>query len=302
MVGTVVAVSASSIVVETQFGNVTIEVGASTVVDAPPEKNVGIEAIKVGSRVAISLNRPMVVGVAPPAATGTPSPTVTPVITPAATEPSPTPEPSFRTATASRIVVVPSEAAGTHQRGVVQGVTSETVPGKGRLKVLGENGQIAELELPEGAAVPGEGNEIVVIARGKGGHRATTDTPLELRGLQQAEQVAGRLERLQASFKESNPELAAKLVELQQKWQEQQQARLEKSSRNAPPEARENAQKALRKAKGECPKEGEAPPGCPKQQRQPEDKGPPEDKGKGSEGDKGKGPPEGQGQGDGKKK
>jgi hypothetical protein len=55
--GTVTAVSSSSISVGTKFGTVEVLVNSETVVDAPPEKNVGIGAVTVGSKVVVQLNR-----------------------------------------------------------------------------------------------------------------------------------------------------------------------------------------------------------------------------------------------------
>ena len=302
------AVSASSIVVETHFGNVTIDIGPATVIDAPPEKGVGIDVIEIGSRVAVSMNRPLAVGTPgtpggpsgrpdtppglggrvppgqtdtpptiPPSETDTPPtipptvpptetdtpPTIPPTVPPAQTDTPPTPPaPSFRTATASRIVVIPSKATRTHNRKVVESVTPGQGQGKGRLKLLGEDGEITELELPDGVDGVDEGSDVILIVRGKGGKPATTDTPIELRGLQNTAKIAERLERLQAKF-EDNPEKAAKFATLQQKRQERAEARLQRTADKAPPEAR-GAAKALNKARGNCPEDLDTDAECPK--------------------------------------
>ena len=57
IVGTVAAVSSGSLTVSMKHGNVTVLVTGSTVVNIGPEKNVGIERINVGDKVAVKLDR-----------------------------------------------------------------------------------------------------------------------------------------------------------------------------------------------------------------------------------------------------
>ena len=58
--GTVVAVSASLITVGTRFGNVDVNVTGRTVINVGPEKNVGIDRVQVGDKVAVKLDRSIV--------------------------------------------------------------------------------------------------------------------------------------------------------------------------------------------------------------------------------------------------
>ncbi len=64
-----------------------------------------------------------------------------------------------------------------------------------------------------------------------------------MRGIQRADRIAERLERLQAKF-EDDPEKAAKFEELQPAREEREHARLERTSNNAPASARGNVDKA----------------------------------------------------------
>ena len=56
--GTVVAVDGSSITIETRHGNVRVTVTSETVVNAPPESNVGLDAIQVGDKAVAFSKRP----------------------------------------------------------------------------------------------------------------------------------------------------------------------------------------------------------------------------------------------------
>ena len=181
----------------------------------------------------------MAIVVGTPAATGTP-PTVTP-----------TPEPSFRTATARRIVAIPVKASRSHKRGVVESATTEQGQGKGRLKLLNEDGSVTELELAEGTEGLEDGSDIILISRGKGGLPATDDTEMEISGLQKSEKITEWLERIKEKLGERDATRIAKLDELTEKRKVREESRLERTVSNAPQEARQKAEKALRKAKGE---------------------------------------------------
>ena len=122
----------------------------------------------------------------------------------------------------------------------------------------------------------------------------------EVRSIQRADRIAERLERLQAKF-EDNPEKAAKFEELQQRREERGQARLEKTSNNAPASAKGKVDKARGKGRTqECTVNEDGEGECT------EDTGPGKsgdkggDKGGGQGGDKGGG--QGGGRGGGKKK
>ena len=55
--GIVAASDGSSITISTRFGNVVVNITASTVVHAPPDRNIGVDAIVEGAKVAVFLNR-----------------------------------------------------------------------------------------------------------------------------------------------------------------------------------------------------------------------------------------------------
>ena len=112
----------SSITVGTKFVNLTSE----TVVNAPPDKNVGLEAITVSSKVVVKLNRPPLEKVEiedeePP------PPGVTEEV------------PPFRTVTAQQIIVLPGKATRSHKRAVLKCRTNDT------LEVIGEDGSVEVL-------------------------------------------------------------------------------------------------------------------------------------------------------------
>ncbi len=263
--GTVVGVSATSIVVQTKYGNVTVEVDGQTVVDAPPDRNVGIGAIEGGMNVAISLNRSMVLGTEPVEGAAAPGPTETPgtietpvaivVGTPAATGTpptvTPTPEPSFRTATARRIVAIPVKASRSHKRGVVESATTEQGQGKGRLKLLNEDGSVTELELAEGTEGLEDGSDIILISRGKGGRPATDDTEMEISGLQKSEKITEWLERIKEKLGERDATRIAKLDELTEKRKVREESRLERTVSNAPQEARQKGEEEGARGRGQ---------------------------------------------------
>jgi len=92
--GTVAGIGDGFIVVETQFGNVTVAITGSTTINMPPEKDVTVADIAVGARVSVLLDR---APVEPPPPTATPeeTPTATPEETPTATpEETPTATPT----------------------------------------------------------------------------------------------------------------------------------------------------------------------------------------------------------------
>ena len=265
--------------VSSKFGNVTVEFGPGTVIDAPPVKKVGKDAIQVDSKVAVKLEKPD--GEPPPngdpppngevldgepVPNGEPPPNGDP---PPVEEP---PAPSFRTAVARRIVVRPGKLQCVQQKGVFQG------KGKGKVKLLDEDGNIEDLDAdepppdgdpprdgdpppdgeppPEGDQPPEEGDDVtLLVCKGK-----VLDT---LR----AEKIAERLARFEVKLAERGEKLAAKLTALQQKRDEKLLARLEKTVKNAPLDAKGNAEKAHGKAKEDKDK------GPPDKDKEPPGKG-----------------------------
>ena len=57
IVGEVVSKSGASMIVSTKFGNITVGLSSGTLVNAPPDKDVGIGAIQVGDKVGVLLDR-----------------------------------------------------------------------------------------------------------------------------------------------------------------------------------------------------------------------------------------------------
>lgn len=256
VVGKVVAVITAGgtntrIVVETKFGNVEMTV----------PQGFDVSLVMVGSRIAALMDKEPVTTGSAPALTDTP----------------------FRIGNASRITVIPTESTRSHNRAVVQsqdGAALEVIDENGavgKMRVTGKGGVQAppvEGPTPPELAIEQEqveaGTDVVLLTQ-------CTDpqaTPM-VRSIQNADRVVQRLERLQAKFEERKSELAAKLADLQQQRQERQEARLQQMADKAPPEARDKAEKALRKARGE---DEEASNG--QGSSEGKGKGPPEDKGK----------------------
>ncbi len=192
-----------------------------------------------------------------PEPTATPEPTLVPTATPEPTlEPTATPEPT-REPTATPEPTPEPTATATPTSGTT-----------------GSDGTTTDLTVEQEQVE--EGTDVVLLTQctGQGA------TP-QVRSIQKADRVIQRLERLQAKFEDSKPELAAKFADLQEKKQERQEARLQRMAEKAPPEARGKAEKALRKAKGECPQDAE--------EECPEDGGSPQNSGRGQGGDQGNG-------------
>ena len=221
VVGTVDGLSEDgNLLVRTKWGLVEI---------ALPE---GFEGtVEVGSRIAALMEK---------AETDTPI-TVDP--TEAATD---TP---FRTGSALKLKVVPTKATLSHERGVVVSQDGDNVG------VVDEDGEMGDAAVTgDGGDQIEDGTDAVLLTKCSGpGAKA------EIRNIQRADKIAERLERLQAKFAD-DPEKAAKLDALVQKQQDKLEARLAKTTEKAPPGVKDKANKALGKAKGECP-EGEVD--CP---------------------------------------
>ncbi len=310
LTGNVVKIDGGLITVGTKFGNVAI---------SPP---VGFDmgTLSVGNRIAALLEKeekpPVDVG--PPGAdTDTPfgpevpeGTTDTPPFGPEIPEVT-TDTPPFREAMAKRITIIPTQASLSHHRGVVQGQDDNSIV------VVDEDGDEDDLEVTGDGGVqtsPDDGTGDGSDGTGDGGDgtgveqeqvEAGTDAILliecagdkaTVRSIQRADRVAQRIDRLLVKAQERDVARAAKLAALQQKNEDRKQARLDRTSQNAPPGAKGNIDKARGKGKNDCT-EGEE---CPDDRGKPDDKGQGGgDKGGGQGGgsDKGKGPPEDKGKG-----
>ncbi len=258
-----------NILVETQFG--IVEIAAPDDFDE--------STLEVGSRIAALMEKEPkpVEGVPPGAETDTPF-TIEPED--AATD---TP---FRTGTALKLKVIPTKATLSHDRGVV------VTQGDGNVEVVDENGDVGDLELTGQGGDPIEdGTDAVLLTK-----CSASGDKAEIRNIQRADKIAERLEQFQAKFTD-DPEKAAKFADLGQKRLDRLEARLAKTSNNAPPSARGNIDKARGKgaAQSNCPEDGSTTEDCPNEKGKPEDKGKPDDSGGG--GNQGGGPPEGKGGG-----
>ena len=229
--GTVAAVGSDSIVVETKFGNVTINVDGGTIIKSKGD-TIALEDIQVGDRAGVLLNKPPdapkdkdddddVDLSAPTDGDDTSTdPDLTPpdTSTDTSTDPDLTPpDTSTDTSTdpdltALRISIVPSKATRKHECVVV------TETGDGTTTVLDEDGVETELEGDEGA----EGEDVCLITQtGRGGGKKIT-------GSTSSNTVDARLERMA----EKNADLAEKLAEKKASVQEKRDERLAKTVEN----------------------------------------------------------------------
>jgi hypothetical protein len=241
--GTVVAVTTDTpfiITVETQFGNVEI---------IPPE-GFDLSTVEEGSRIASLLVRePVPVG-------GGGTATDTP----------------FRTATASRIKVVPRHTSYTHEQAVIIDQEGDS------LEVVDEDGNVGEVEITGDGGVQifpeGETSNLDVepetVEVGTDAILLTQCTGLrptaQVRSIQRADRIAQRLERLQEKFA-ADPEKATKFAQLQQRHEEREQARLERTSSNAPASVRGSVDKARGQGRAQDCSENEGGKDCPDQTR-----------------------------------
>lgn len=255
--GTVVGVGGGSIVVETKFGNVTIDVDSGTIIKSKGD-TITLEDINVGDRAGVLLNKapdapkeddgdPEDLDLSAPSdvddtstdpdvtspdtsndTSTDPDLSVPSNLADTGTETEPAPEPlapSFRQdVTALRITIVPSKATRQHECVVV----AET--GDGTTTVLDEEGNETELEGDEGTA----GEDVCLITKtGRGGGKKIT-------GSTSSSTVDDRLTRLA----EKNEGLAEKLAEKKAEQEVRREERLEKTVGNAPEDKKGAAQGA----------------------------------------------------------
>ena len=288
LTGNVVKIDGGLITVRTKFGNVAI---------SPP---VGFDmgTLSVGNRIAALLEKeekpPVDVG-SPGADTDTP---LRPVVGELTTD-----TPPFREAMAKRITIIPTKPSFSHHRGIILGQDDDSIVivdedgDEDDLEVTGDGGVQTPPDDGTGDGGTGdggtgveqeeieEGTDAILLIQCAGG-LAT------VRSIQRADRVAQRIERLLVKAQERDESRAAKLAALQVKNEERKQARLDRTSQNAPPGAKGSIDKAQGKGKNVCP-EGEE---CPDEKGKPSDKGGGQGGGGGGS-DKGKGPPEDKGKG-----
>ncbi len=132
-----------------------------------------------------------------------------------------------------------------------------------------------------------DGTDVVLLVQ-----CTDADAEPKVRGMQKADRVTERLERLEAKLAEKDEERAEKVAERIQEKEQRREERLEKTAANAPQGQKDKADRALGKAKGEIE---ESDRGKPDDTGKDGDKGSDGDKGndndKGSDGDKRKDPP-----------
>ena len=131
--------------------------------------------------------------------------------------------PSFRTVTARIINIKPSKPTYSHKRVVVTG------KGQGKLYVLDENGNLLDLDAPEGGNGPSEGEDVVLLVRGQGAGK-----PDNVVNSIATTKIAERLQRLTDMAAERDVRKAELLQRLADERTERQEARLQRLEENAP--------------------------------------------------------------------
>ena len=161
-------------------------------------------------------------------------------------------------------VQVPPEGEGdTTEPPTGEGDTTEPPTGEGDTTDLGVEQEDIEA-----------GTDAILLTQCSGpGAKA------EIRSIQRADRIAERLERMAARVLERDESRAAKIADLQQRREEREQARLERTSNNASPESRGKVDKARGKGRtqGECTEDDAGD--CPEEK----ERGKPDDQGAGSQ-------------------
>lgn len=227
----------------------------------------------------------------------------------------------LRSGSLLKLKMIPDDSSRTHETAVVtsQGegtveilddsgnVETLEVEGEGEVQVVaddgepavgdGEAGEGGDTGSREGATTSDsdtEGEQITTVTEEiEDGTDAVllvqcTDANAEPKvlGMQKADRVAERLERLEAKLAEEDAERAEKVAERLQEKEQRREERLEKTSANAPLEQKDKADRALGKAKGEIEESDKGKPddaGNGDDKRKPDDAG--KDKDDGSAGD-----------------
>ena len=211
--GTIVAVGEGFVVIETKFGNVTINVGDSS-------------GFEIGDRFAALLDRSPL----PPSdATDT---------TDGTSDASGTTD-SFRTVTALRVKKIPGKPLRAHLRSVVVDSATDTDDGD-TLTILDDDGNEIELQ-NDGASGTLDGEDTILLIMGQG-----VGPPVVIGGITSSS-VQKRLEKL---LQEASPERQAKLEGLIQKRLERLEARLQRIEDRAPNDRKNQVRGARDKSTG----------------------------------------------------
>ena len=179
-------------ILQTPQGDVRIIVPDSLEVHAPRQEGISLMGI-IDMKVAVLANKPPV---DPNAADGDNG--------------------VIRTVTAKKIMIIPSQAYRTHGRGLVIAAAK----GKGKFKLLGQDGEEQEVEIADEASLE-EGDDIIFIkTKNFDGNATTTPLFISLRGVQKADHIADRLTKitnrlLQATGSPAAEKLLIKLEKIQ---------------------------------------------------------------------------------------
>ena len=303
----------SSILIGTKFGTVEVGLTSETIVNAPPEKNVGAGAISLDDKVVVKLNRPPLdeeafeieepvvatstpTATSAPVATTTPTATSTPVATstPEATEEEEVSEVElalpFRTVVAQVIHLRPSKSTRKHVRAKTQ-CTSE-----GNLETLdgSANGTTTATSTTNGAsngtstATVVEPEEEVCILLARKEKRNSTSTDFVIKGRKPSKDIDRRLARINRKLESEGKtdrlaRAEARTQEREEKKEERAQAAEERGKKDDVKKAETRGKKGDEDGKGGGKKPDDRGGG-----KKPDDKGggkKPDDKGSGKKPD-----------------
>lgn len=189
--GKVLRIGGSEFLVETRHGQVKVIVTDETTIKQPPNGEVRFDALEIGDRVGILLAKPE-------NDNATPS----------------TEADVFRTATALKIVIVPSKATREHRRAIVLEKIKNAI--KDRVKFIDRNGD--EVEIETDVEIEGEeGEEVLLVTRrGKDGDDHVSSST-------RADQIEERLRELA----KKRADLEGKLEEVREKFNTRRAALLD---------------------------------------------------------------------------
>jgi vacuolar-type H+-ATPase subunit H len=172
----------SEFLIETRHGLVKVIVTGETTINQPPNGPVGMDSLQIGDRVGILLAKPENDNATPSAEADV-----------------------FRTATALKIVIVPSKATREHRRAIVLEKIKNAI--KDRVKFIDRNGD--EVEIETDVEIEGEeGEEVLLVTRrGKDGDDHVSSSA-------RAEKIEERLRELARK----RADLEGKLEEVREKF------------------------------------------------------------------------------------
>lgn len=179
--GKVLRVGGSSFLVETRHGKVLVMVNDQTTIKQPPNGEVRLSAVEIGDKVGVLLAKPE---------NDTATSTEADI---------------YRTATALKVVIVPSRATREHRRAIVLEKIKDAI--KDRVKFLDRDGN--EVEIETEIEIEGEEGEEVFLITRKGKHGQDERISSSAR----AEEIEERLRKLAKLRKD----LEAKLEEVREK-------------------------------------------------------------------------------------